>query len=105
MRRMNPRAPEEIVIGSTKRLVVRARALAASGEAVPVFVSERSGIWEYAGERRVRAVIEDPGALLRLVAEGAPADVSLALVLEEAPATSAPADGVPGGAPPIACGG
>jgi hypothetical protein len=104
MRRMNPRAPEEVVIGSTKRMVERARALAASGEAVPVLVSERSGMWEYAGERRVRAVIEDPGALLALVAEGAPADVSLALVLEEALTTPAPTDGVLGGAPPSASG-
>ncbi len=79
----NPRAPEEMVIDGRKRVVRLARALAASKAAVPVFVRGRRGGWEYAGERRVRAVIEDPGALLSLVAEGAPADISLALLLEE----------------------
>jgi hypothetical protein len=51
---------------------------------VPVFVRRRSGGWEYTGERRVRSVVEDPGALLALVAEGAPPDISAALQLEDA---------------------
>ena len=80
----NPRAPEEMVIGTGERAVRLARAFAASGEAVPVFVRTSRGDWEYTGERRVRAVIEDPGALLALVAEGAPPDISLALRLEAA---------------------
>ena len=80
----NPRAPEEMVIGAGEQAVRLARAFAASGEAVPVFVRARRGDWEYTGERRVRSVIEDPGALLALVAEGAPLDISLALRLEEA---------------------
>lgn len=80
----NPRAPEEMVIGSQERAVRVARTFAASGVAVPVFVRRRRGGWEYTGERRVRAVIEDPGALLALVAEGAPLDISGALQLEEA---------------------
>ena len=83
-REKNPRAPEEMVIGSKDRAVRLARAFAASGEAVPVFVRTRRGGWEYTGERRVRAVIEEPGALLALVAEGAPLDIALALLLEEA---------------------
>jgi hypothetical protein len=84
-RRMNPRAPEEMVVGAKERAVRRARAFAAAWAAVPVFVRARSGGWEYTGERRVRSVIEEPGALLALVAEGAPADASRALLLEEAP--------------------
>jgi len=83
-REMNPRAPEEMVIGSKDRAVRLARAFAASGAAVPVFVRTRRGGWEYTGERRVRSVIEDPGALLTLIAEGAPLDISVALQLEEA---------------------
>lgn len=83
-REMNPRAPEEMVIGGRERAVRLARAFAASGDAVPVFVRRRRGGWEYTGERRVRTVIEDPGALLALVAEGAPLDISAALQLEEA---------------------
>jgi len=79
----NPRAPQEMVIGSKDRAVRLARAFAASGEAVPVFVRTRRGGWEYTGERRVSRVIEDPGALLALVAEGAPLDISAALQLEE----------------------
>ncbi|HWR98839.1 MAG TPA: hypothetical protein VN317_10500 [Candidatus Methanoperedens sp.] len=82
-RRRNPRAPEEIVIGSREREVRLARAFAASGAAVPVFVRAPGGGWEYAGQRRVRALVEEPGALLALVAEGAPTDASLALLLEE----------------------
>ncbi len=80
----NPRAPEEMVVGGKERAVRLARAFAASREAVPVFVRTRRGGWEYAGERRVRSVIDDPGALLALVAEGAPLDISAAMQLEEA---------------------
>lgn len=83
-REKNPRAPEEMVIGGNTRAVRLARAFAASGAAVPVFVRMRRGGWEYAGNRRVRAVIEDPGALLALVAEGAPPDIAAALQFEEA---------------------
>jgi hypothetical protein len=83
-REKNPRAPEEMVIGGKDRAVRLARAFAASGEAVPVFVRTRRGGWEYTGDRRVRTVIEDPGALLALVAEGAPPDISAALQLEDA---------------------
>jgi hypothetical protein len=95
----NPRAPEEIVIGGQERAVRRARALTASGDAVPVFVRLRRGEWAFAGARRVRAVIEDPGALLAIIAEGAPSDASLALLLEEAPAGSGTAAGAPPGSP------
>ena len=83
-REKNPRAPEEMVIGSQDRAVRLARAFAASGAAVPVFVRTRRGGWEYTGDRRVRTVIEDPGALLALIAEGAPLDISAALQLEDA---------------------
>lgn len=83
-REKNPRAPEEMVVGSKDRAVRLARAFAASGEAVPVFVRTGRGGWEYTGDRRVRTVIEDPGALLALVAEGAPLDISVALQLEDA---------------------
>lgn len=80
---MNPRAPQEIVICGTDRAVRLARAFAAAGEAVPVFVRTRRNGWEYTGLRRVHAVVDDPGALLALVAEGAPLDISMALLLEE----------------------
>ena len=83
-REKNPRAPEEMVIGGKDRALRLARAFAASGEAVPVFVRTRRGGWEYTGERRVRTVIEDPGALLALVAEGAPLDIAAALQFESA---------------------
>jgi hypothetical protein len=82
-REKNPRAPEEMAIGSQDRAVRLARAFAASGAAVPVFVRTGRGGWEYTGDRRVRTVIEDPGALLALVAEGAPLDISAALQLED----------------------
>lgn len=82
-RRRNPRAPEEIVIGGGGNAVRLARAFAASGAAVPVFVRAPRGGWEYAGRRRVRSLVEEPGALLALIAEGAPPDASLALLLEE----------------------
>jgi hypothetical protein len=84
----NPRAPEEVVIGGNEHTARLARDLAGSGAAVPVFVRRPRGGWEYAGQRRVRALVEDPGALLALVAEGAPADASLALLLEEIAAGS-----------------
>jgi len=79
----NPRAPPGMLVPGRDRAVRLARAFAASGRAVPVFVRARAGGWEYAGERRVRSLVEEPGALLALVAEGAPADTSLALLLEE----------------------
>lgn len=85
-REKNPRAPEEMVIGGKERAVRLARAFASSGAAVPVFVRARRGGWEFAGARRVRSVVEDPGALLALVAEGAPPDVAFALLLEESAA-------------------
>ena len=91
----NPRAPEEMVIGGKDRAVRLARAFAASGAAVPVFVRTRRGVWEYTGDRRVRAVIEDPGALLALVAEGAPPDISVALQLEDAAGAPPETGGVP----------
>jgi len=93
-REKNPRAPAEMVIGSKDRAVRLGRAFAASGKAVPVFVRTRRGGWEYAGNRRVRTVIEDPGALLALVAEGAPLDISMALQLEDAVGESLDARGV-----------
>lgn len=86
----NPRAPEEMVVCSGGRAARLAREFALSGEAVPVFVRARRGGWEYAGRRRVRSLIEDPGALLSLVAEGAPPDISLALQLEETAGEPAP---------------
>ena len=95
-REQNPRAPKEMVIGSKDRAVRLARAFAASGEAVPVFVRMRRGGWEYTGERRVRTVIEDPGALLALVAEGASPDISAALQLEDAAGGSLEAGGAAG---------
>ena len=79
----NPRAPLEMAIGSKDRAVKLARAFAASGEAVPVFVRRRRGGWEYTGARRVSSVTENPGALLALVAEGAMPDITAALRLEE----------------------
>lgn len=88
-REKNPRAPEEMLVGGKERAVRLARAFAASGAAVPLFVRARRGGWEFAGVRRVRSVVEDPGALLALVAEGAPPDIALALLLEE-PAAAAP---------------
>jgi hypothetical protein len=91
----NPRAPEEMVVGTGERAVRLARAFAASGEAVPVFVRTRRGDWEYTGERRVRSVIEDPGALLALAAAGASPDLSLALRLEEAVGASPDTGGAP----------
>ena len=87
-REQNPRAPKEMVIGNKDRAIRLARAFAASGEAVPVFVRTRRGGWEFTGDHRVRAVIDDPGALLALVAEGAPLGIALALRLEEAAAGS-----------------
>jgi hypothetical protein len=84
-RERNPRAPAEMVLGGHERSVRLARDLAGSGAAVPAFVRAPGGGWGYAGERRVRAVVDEPGALLALVAEGAPADASLALLLEEPP--------------------
>jgi hypothetical protein len=93
-REKNPRAPEEMVIGGNERAVRLARAFAASGEAVPVFVRTRRGGWEYTGERRVRSVIEEPGALLALVAEGAPPDISVALQFEEVAVAPSEAGGV-----------
>jgi hypothetical protein len=82
-REKNPRAPQEMVVGGKERSVRLARTLAASGAAVPVFVRTRQGGWEFTGVRRVRSVIEEPGALLALVAEGAPPDILMALHLEE----------------------
>jgi hypothetical protein len=106
-RERNPRAPEEIVIGGNERSARLARELAASGAAVPVFVRQSRGEWGYEGERRVRAVVDEPGALLALVAEGAPPDAALALLLEEAPgqahnvmARTAPSAPVPGESAP-----
>ncbi|MHB8837167.1 MAG: hypothetical protein ACYC9Y_15865 [Candidatus Methylomirabilia bacterium] len=105
-REKNPRAPEEMVVGGADRALRLARAFAASGEAVPVFVRTRRGGWEYAGERRVRSLIEDPGALLALVAEGAPADIAAAMHLEEVPREALDAGGVAAGPrqPPTAPG-
>jgi hypothetical protein len=82
-RERNPRAPGEMIVGNVERAIRLARAFAASGAAVPVFVRVRPGRWEYAGERRVRALIDEPGALLALVAEGAQPDIGAALQLEE----------------------
>jgi hypothetical protein len=112
-RERNPRAPEEIVIGGNERSARLARELAASGAAVPVFVRQSRGEWGYEGERRVRAVVDEPGALLALVAEGAPADATLALLLEEspgqahsdmaqtAPSAAVPGESVPASGPPV----
>jgi hypothetical protein len=101
-RERNPRAPEEMVIGGHERSVRLARDLARSAAAVPVFVRVPRGGWEYAGERRVGVVIDEPGALLALVAEGAPAGASLALLLEEPPpgAAGEPAHATPAGVQP-----
>lgn len=85
----NPRAPREMLVGGRERSVRLARAFAASGKAVPVFVRARAGVWVYAGTRRVRSVIDAPGAILALIAEGAPPDTALALLLEEDDRTSA----------------
>lgn len=79
----NPRAPGEVAVGGGERQQRPARALAASGAAVPVFVRAPRGGWVYEGERRVRALVEEPGALLALIAEGAPPGTALALLLEE----------------------
>lgn len=99
-RERNPRAPVEMVVAGKERAVRLARVFAASGAAVPVFVRSRRGGWEYAGERRVRSVIEDPGALLALVAEGAPPDVVLAMHLEEADGPASTAGGGAAAPPP-----
>jgi len=99
-RERNPRAPQEMAVGGKGRAVRLARAFAASGEAVPVFVRARRGGWEYTGARRVRSVTEEPGALLALVAEGAPPDISVVLHLEEAGGAAAPLR-----QPPVAVGG
>ena len=82
------------MIGGKERAQRLARAFAASGAAVPVFVRTRRGGWEFTGDRRVRAVIEDPGALLALVAEGAPPDISVALQLEDVAGKPPEAGGV-----------
>lgn len=92
-RRRNPRAPAEMLVDGAGRSMRLARAFAASGRAVPVFVADRPGGWAYAGERRVRALIEEPGALLALIAEGARPDTALALLLEEAEPSPAAVDG------------
>lgn len=95
----NPRAPREMLIGGRERSVRLARAFAASGKAVPVFVRVRAGVWAYVGTRRVCSVIDEPGALLALIAEGAPPDTALALLLEEDAQASANPDGPAAAAP------
>jgi hypothetical protein len=97
----NPRAPGEMIVGNVERAIRLARDFAASGAAVPVFVRVRPGGWEYAGKRRVRALIDEPGALLALVAEGVPPDIGAALQLEEIAWPSSGA-GSGAGEPPLA---
>jgi hypothetical protein len=49
-----------------------------------------------------RAVVDEPGVLLALVAEGAPSDASLVLLLEEAPDEAEVVRDAPSGTPPAA---
>jgi hypothetical protein len=88
-REKNPRAPDAMVVTGAARAVRLARVFADSGAAVPVFIRGQRGGWEYAGDRRVRAVVDEAGALAALIAEGAPSDTALALLLEM------PSEGVP----------
>ena len=103
-REKNPRAPDEMVVGGKERAVRLARAFAVSGAAVPVFVRARRGGWQYSGERLVRSTIEDPGALLTLVAEGAPLDISCALLLQEIVGEAAATDSLAAEGPPAVSG-
>ncbi len=78
----NPRAPAEVIAGPGTGHVRAARRLAAAGEAVPVFVRRSTGKWEFAGERRVAAVIDDPAQVGERAAEAARAAGAVVLVLD-----------------------
>ena len=105
-REKNPHAPVEMLIGGSDRAVRLAREFASSGAAVPVFVRTGHGGWEYTGVRRVRALIDEPGALLALITEGAPPDTVVALQLEQTAAETVGAGGtaVALQSPPVAPG-
>jgi len=95
-RRMNPRAPAQILLPGGVRAAPAARALAGAGGPVPVFVGERARQWTYAGLWEVERLVEDPGEAAALAAASGVTGAVMALLLRECPDAATPADGVAG---------
>lgn len=89
-RERNPQAPREVVMGGGERVSRRARALAGSGETLPLFVRVRPGAWEYLGRWRATGVRETPAPPVAGGAAGEPAESSVVLLMEEAVAAAGP---------------
>lgn len=81
---MNPEAPRVILVPDRPSSLRLARALAAAGNAVPLFVRRRAGEWECAGAWRVRVLIEEPQAVAAHAAGSGRAGAALALLMEAA---------------------
>lgn len=50
---LNPRAPEEILVGDGPNIVAAARLLIRQGGAIPIFIKRASSEWEFLGRYRV----------------------------------------------------
>ena len=61
--RKNPCAPREVFAGRSPDRMRWATQFANQGDAIPIFVKEKTGRWRYAGKWRVKEKIEDRKAI------------------------------------------
>jgi hypothetical protein len=84
---LNRDAPDVVLPGVGPVIEESARAFAAQGVAVPVFLKRATNHWEYRGDYRVRALSTDPAAIRSHAARSGrtPRDVTMVLFLEPPP--------------------
>jgi hypothetical protein len=63
--RLDPGAPEEVLVGNAPNVIAKAQLLAQQGGTIPVFLKRAQGAWEYVGRYRVARPPSSDPALLR----------------------------------------
>ena len=83
--KMNPRAPDVVVVGNNPQVVEKANALGKGGYAIPVFVWERSNKWRYKG--MYKCIEHSKDAVVISSNDAGRPDIDSILFLEYVPAS------------------
>lgn len=79
---LDPKAPYEILVGDAPTLKQKAEMLCQQGGAIPVFIKQQKGRWEYKGLFRVKKHSTDPKEIRRKQQESGREDITCVIYLE-----------------------
>jgi hypothetical protein len=81
----NPKAPDEVLVGTGPLVEKKAAMLCAQDEAIPVFLKRVPKQWEYRGEYRVEGYSKSPSLLRKKEAEAGRSGLTMVIWLGQSP--------------------